>query len=72
MSKNNGGSAYPYTSGGEFSPGMTLRDYFAAQAMSGYIISSQMSIGSSISDTTLKDRAANFYRMADAMIAARK
>lgn len=72
MSKNKGGSAFPYVASHEYSDGMSLRDYFAAQAMIGYLISTEMKIGSAISDTTLKDRADHFYRMADAMIAARK
>ena len=82
MSDKTGGPAYPatisvnHTSGelgpyqfgdGDFkTPGMTLRDYFAAKAMQGYI---------SIGTESLSNRAniaQMSYDMADAMLAARK
>lgn len=46
------------------SEGMTLRDYFAAQAM-------QMKFGKSGSHIDLGDMARKCYAMADAMLAAR-
>lgn len=46
-------------------PGMTLRDYFAGQALAG------MTSGSSPSVYTAESLAAAAYRYADAMITAR-
>lgn len=40
MSKNTGGPAFPYATkqlGKENLPGMTLRDYFAAKALQGFL-----------------------------------
>ena len=72
-SVKNGGAAFP-CEGGEFSglypePGMSLRDYLAAQALSALIIACQR-------DTNTNGNypahcAGNAYRMADAMLAAR-
>ena len=68
MTINNGGQAFPVhdanTLHTEF--GMTLRDYFAAKAMSGWLASYR-------SDISVKsDGLARFsYEIADAMIAAR-
>ena len=46
--------------------GMTLRDYFAAQWLNGYIACSE-------TEDMPKDKAARFaYEMADAMLEARK
>ncbi len=67
---NDGGPAFPIPSDGHThgtEGGMTLRDYFAARALSGYL-----------SDPTWRedidmDRTARFaYCMADAMIRARE
>lgn len=46
--------------------GMTLRDYFAAKAMTGY------SPGSEVTDGAVQARADSAYRMADAMLKARE
>lgn len=66
MSKNNGGPAFPITAGQQvYAQGMTLRDWFAGQALSG-IISTDCSHKMNV--VTRADLA---YRLADAMIAAR-
>ena len=75
MSKiNNGGSAFPLPLGTancsepEQSGGMSLRDYFAAKAIQGLIA---QSCGTALeSDHILGAQYA--YRIADAMLAARK
>ena len=62
IEKDNGGPAFP----GPFSQdrGMTLRDWFAGQALAGII---------SLGDNTNWDDDANCaYRAADAMLEARK
>ena len=45
--------------------GMTLRDYFAAQAMQGFM-------GSSWNVKSFEDMASKAYQMADAMMKARE
>jgi hypothetical protein len=66
MSKPNGGYAFPHTGTGSQDPsydGMTLRDYFAGQAIT--------SLGQSWG-AGHEERAAELaYRIADAMIAER-
>ena len=76
--QNNGGPAFPQfgpqvvglESDGapkleyEFSEGMTLRDYFAAKAMQGWLTGV---------DAPIAEKCAKFsYAMADAMLEARK
>ena len=62
--KNGDGSHYWGT------PGMTLRDYFAAKAMQGIIAAA----GDCHGEVDFEDKtvAENAYAMADAMLAARK
>lgn len=73
---NDGGPAFPNL--GFSTPdgnGMTLRDWFAGQALEGDMASQSTGIGeftSLTSDKQLKERAAFFFRFADAMLAARK
>ena len=70
MSANNGGPAFPnvgdvrYTSEDQY--GMTLRDYFAAKAMLGYMTSGFANFGNNHS-VFAKDA----YEMADAMLKER-
>lgn len=71
--KENGGAAFPSSYATPSGPqayddnhGMTLRDYFAAAAMQGYIA------GGAPSDATYRDIADKAYRAADAMIGERK
>ena len=61
-----GGSAFPYNPESSLC-GLTIRDYFAGQALAGYMLNFA---ASHIGDT---DNAAKYlYRIADAMIAERK
>lgn len=56
-------------------PGMTLRDYFAAMALEGDWAAQGEHTGEWSNDTrvgAMQTRAALYYRMADAMIAARE
>lgn len=63
MKRNEGGLAFPDATSSE--TGMTLRDYFAANAMQGYIAHS--------GDARHIDTVAEMsYQMADAMLEARE
>ncbi len=64
MNKETGGPAFPFKGAINDSSGMTLRDYFAAKAMTA-IIGEDRYGGM---DTT----ATYAYRMADAMLKARE
>lgn len=76
MSTNEtGGPAFPAPDAGEehFSQrsaymGMTLRDYFAAQALAPWI---QAHIDNSVDDLSMGEIARQCYRYADAMLKAR-
>ena len=64
MSKNTGGPAFP----GEnclYNKGMTLRDYFAAKAMQGWLGSRAMAVDG-------RQVAAAAYILADAMISEKE
>ena len=68
MNKENGGPAFPVPPlEGQYSPhspqGMTLRDYFAAKAMQGYMVGTEKPCADRISETA--------YEIADAMLAER-
>lgn len=76
---DNGGPAFPLQSiGPEFQPGhcgMTLRDWFAGQALAGDMAAQNDAagiFGNDISDKAIRERAAIYFRFADAMLAARK
>lgn len=63
-------NGYPYPESG-----MSIRDYFAGQALAGEFASQSEADGMIPNSTTgewMVDRARLFYRMADAMLAARK
>lgn len=70
MTKNTGGPAFPckwtsYDDEVHFQyEGMTLRDYFASKAMQGLLSETKTSDGAMI--------ARDSYKMADAMLEARK
>ncbi|MDX0180881.1 hypothetical protein GOC16_08455 [Sinorhizobium meliloti] len=65
MSKNNGGPAFPVMwEFAENETGMSLRDWFAGQALAGLYASHDGS--------TRENMAAEAYDIADAMIEARK
>lgn len=77
-----GGAAFPCEGGSESGlhadPGMTLRDYFAAKALQGFLSSEFVSdfnkeIGPYRTDADIRHNlATNAYLYADAMIAARE
>ena len=67
---NDGGPAFPspdvFNSNGLIIngyPGMTLRDYFAAAALNGFILDDE--------DASFEEYAVRSYMMADAILAAR-
>lgn len=68
MSKDNGGPAFPTKYGVE--SGMTLRDYFAAKIVGGAM--TKATVLNYASDEMLLEIAEQCYRMADAMLEARK
>jgi hypothetical protein len=68
---NTGESAFPLaTDGGHFSEGMTLRDYFAAKALQGWLTTYPDNVDCHM---VAKTAVAKFsYEMADAMLKARE
>lgn len=72
-----GGQAFPFTeknsNGTHYHSfqGMTLRDYFAAKAMSGMVANADFDY-SPLGDNSIKNVADDAYKLADAMIRARK
>lgn len=68
MSQNNGGPAYP-TQGYE---GLTVRDYFAAKAMQGWLASYPESNQHPVATHHENMVAELSYLMADAMLKARE
>jgi hypothetical protein len=92
MSAHGGGSAFPQVesqqvgSQGEYhtdvysTGGMSLRDYFAAKAMQGYVIGvmagglidAHMKAAKAVCQTSDEYTAAKAYDLADAMLEARK
>lgn len=77
MSVEDGGPAFPqsdqhcsdsaYPAGG-LEPGMSLRDYFAAKAMNGFLSHDNLDIAK----TTWEGLAEDAFALADAMLAERK
>ena len=70
---NTGGQAFPnegFNGWGKPEEGMTLRDYFAAKAMQGYMVGLKpaQDIGPDMQDRI----AEGMYSMADAMLKARE
>lgn len=63
---NDGGFAFPFQFGMGHSEGMTLREWFAGQALPGLLAGQYRNR----SDYNLNDLPAEAYRIADAMIAA--
>jgi len=69
MEKETGGAAFPLPHGAETiagAEGMTLRDYFAAQAVEG------ICTNSALGNWSAKIIAREAYEIADAMMEARK
>lgn len=74
-----GGRAFPCDSSfddfkgvDDFKGGMWLRDYFAAQALVGLLTDRVLDVALRLADDYVATVAANAYRFADAMIAARE
>lgn len=79
MSNNTGGPAFPelgnvgYNSEWQNESGMTLRDYFAAKALSGILSNQQCTpFGMSFGADERESLSRNAYRIADAMLKARE
>jgi hypothetical protein len=72
MSGQDGGPAFPESCGGQIIPGMTLRDYFAGQAVQT-VLDVVCGWGPVEFDTDINvNEAARFaYKLADAMLAER-
>ena len=67
---NTGGSAFPHerlAMSDDYGKGMTLRDYFAAKAMQGYLGSPEW-----LREVSPQGTAEAAYRVADAMLKARE
>ena len=71
---NNGGPAFPVPTGSGFVEGMTLRDYFAGQALIGYMLDCSAAYSSDQRDeaASIPEYAREAYRIADAMLAERE
>lgn len=71
--KDNGGPAFPYHIGFVLNEGMTLRDWFAGQALAGCAtgLSGLGDIGADTRAAALGQMAAVLYEIADAMLAER-
>jgi hypothetical protein len=65
MSDEQDASAFPLHMHGDYGKGMTLRDYFAAAALQGFVTNNG-------TDTAEEALAAWSYSLADAMLATRK
>ncbi|MCB5313604.1 hypothetical protein [Yersinia intermedia] len=67
-----GGLAFPFNDiGGNFDPGMTLRDYFAAKAMAVAWSALEAGYFEADVESSTDKMAACAYQLADAMIKAR-
>lgn len=77
MSKNNGGQAFPmlrnvgYNSDWVTEDGMTLRDYFAAKALQGWLASYPADAVHPVAAENTAQVAKQAYMMADAMLKER-
>lgn len=72
MTQNNGGPAFPRDWQYPGHNGMSLRDWFAGHALAGDLANGDGgTYGNDAKDEYLVDRAMLYYRIADAMIAAR-
>ena len=73
-STNTGGPAFPVPDidGSAVCEGMTLRDYFAAKAMQGFLMDDALHKEASAAPEWLKSIADASYELADAMLKARE
>ncbi|MCS4604211.1 MULTISPECIES: hypothetical protein [Enterobacter cloacae complex] len=74
MTNSNGGPAFPVAGSEHNYPieGMTLRDYFAAKALSGWLASYPESCTHPIVAGNADEVAKHSYMLADAMLRARE
>lgn len=74
MSKDNGGFAFPKAHDSRYpdEQGMTLRQYYAGQAMQAFLMKDAILDDSDTSQEWLKKTAVAAYEMADAMLEAGK
>ncbi|EUL86714.1 hypothetical protein P832_02011 [Enterobacter kobei] len=74
MTNNNGGPAFPVAGSEHNYPieGMTLRDYFAAKALSGWLASYPESCTHPIVAGNADEVEKHSYMLADAMLRARE
>lgn len=74
MAKNDGGSAFPVVNQMGTQSGMSLRDYFAAKAMQGWLASygDEASHPARYGNGAADDLARDSYAIADAMLAERE
>lgn len=75
MTKETGGPAFPITTENHINfggLGMTLRDYFAAKAMAGYLTGDAILKDADTADEWLTKTAKASYEMADKMLKARQ
>ena len=69
---DDGGPAFPWGEHGTRLGGLTMRDWFAGQALAGEMANSEAGVFSNtVTDAVLLKVARLHYRMADAMLAAR-
>lgn len=71
---DDGGNAFPIPGlqNDESFNGMSLRDYFAGQALQGFLSGLLADGQAKFGDSSRSEVAAQSYQMADAMLAARK
>lgn len=69
---NNGGPAFPRDHAADGHNGMTLRDYFAAKALQGWLASYPTDMGAYRATLGVHIVASFAYSMADAMLEARE
>ncbi len=72
VSKETGGGAFPHGNPFDIQTGMTLRDYFAAKALIGVLALIAEGAHTVPSDDPQKGAAEEAYKLADAMLRARK
>ena len=72
MITNTGGPAFPtHPDGALINDGMTLRDYFAAKAMQGFVMDDVLCKEAATEPEWYVNIAEASYKMADAMLKAR-
>lgn len=70
--RNDGGPAFPTSSALGTVTGMSLRDWFAGQALAGMLAATARSMAPEEAERVMEAKAKYSYRYADAMLAARQ